>query len=690
MNQKQGAGKNKHHQLLLVFILTIVLIFFIGFNIDWKLFASSMSWKPSENNTLYWILLSVCANIGTLLILYYVIDRKYEQRLDKKTEIVPIEKGEKVYNTSNQNKNNECLILGNKYQDFNKTLDFPSTGQQTLTIMCEICKDIDNLINSGVRQDGKSLYDFKNSWENKLHKLKNERPHVFQYIYPFISHIPKSGMFNAPFNALRRIIISFLSTVSLHRMLIAEKVGHHIFNKLQNKSTSTGFCIYFIGFSEVVLRIISTININKQKFKEVLFVPITIKGYPVEIDQIKSSLTSLGLQNSIRPPVTSIAELKKSDKELGDRTKILVFGCERATTDNRFIVMRGVGDILSECGKLNIEPILTFEEYKIMDYDFFDKIKNIVTVPIEEIKKENFNFHIITGLYHTTQNLTRMATTKNLGESYRAWVRQIGSESYYVAKANYMSSFLKEKVTAYISKTFFEGKITNKDINMLELGIGSCEVSIGIVQKISEIYNKNIYGTGVDINPWAIDVAEQNILSFALKDQITILEGNYFDPINKDKRFDLIIGNLPQMPAPESEGLESERWVSIANDGGPDGCSEIYKMANKCYDYLVADGQAIIVIFEFLYTEKLKQFFSDNRIRLLDPVDDDFWVVNIDPNSLVIKRMSHIQRIYPEFKFSVMGEKKAYKDFMKNDVVEDQYIDKLSHRIMIVRGQKFQ
>jgi len=219
MNQKQGAGKNKHHQLLLVFILTIVLIFFIGFNIDWKLFASSMSWKPSENNTLYWILLSVCANIGTLLILYYVIDRKYEQRLDKKTEIVPIEKGEKVYNTSNQNKNNECLILGNKYQDFNKTLDFPSTGQQTLTIMCEICKDIDNLINSGVRQDGKSLYDFKNSWENKLHKLKNERPHVFQYIYPFISHIPKSGMFNAPFNALRRIIISFLSTVSLHRML---------------------------------------------------------------------------------------------------------------------------------------------------------------------------------------------------------------------------------------------------------------------------------------------------------------------------------------------------------------------------------------------------------------------------------------------------------------------------------------
>lgn len=53
MNQKQGAGKNKHHQLLWVFIIIIVLIFFFGFKIDWKLFASSMSWKPSESNALY-------------------------------------------------------------------------------------------------------------------------------------------------------------------------------------------------------------------------------------------------------------------------------------------------------------------------------------------------------------------------------------------------------------------------------------------------------------------------------------------------------------------------------------------------------------------------------------------------------------------------------------------------------------
>ena len=48
MNQKQGAGKNKHHQLLWVFILIIALFVFFGFNVDWKLFASSMSWEPSE------------------------------------------------------------------------------------------------------------------------------------------------------------------------------------------------------------------------------------------------------------------------------------------------------------------------------------------------------------------------------------------------------------------------------------------------------------------------------------------------------------------------------------------------------------------------------------------------------------------------------------------------------------------
>jgi release factor glutamine methyltransferase len=127
--------------------------------------------------------------------------------------------------------------------------------------------------------------------------------------------------------------------------------------------------------------------------------------------------------------------------------------------------------------------------------------------------------------------------------------------------------------------------------NVLELGVGSGAIVISLARACP---GHNYFGC--DLSPVALNTAIENAANL-VETPIRFFQGSWFNAINAEESFDLILSNPPYIPTKDIEelALEIKNYEPrLALDGGEDGLSSIRDILDNARGRLVPGGRILI------------------------------------------------------------------------------------------------
>lgn len=114
------------------------------------------------------------------------------------------------------------------------------------------------------------------------------------------------------------------------------------------------------------------------------------------------------------------------------------------------------------------------------------------------------------------------------------------------------------------------------------MGTGSGILAIAAAQKGATVL-------AIDKNKAAIQCATHNVSRNGLETKIRVIEGDFFDGLGKEEKFDIVLVNPPFLPGvPQSE-------FELALYGGPD-VSLLDPFVSEVKSYLQPDGYILMVL----------------------------------------------------------------------------------------------
>lgn len=152
-------------------------------------------------------------------------------------------------------------------------------------------------------------------------------------------------------------------------------------------------------------------------------------------------------------------------------------------------------------------------------------------------------------------------------------------------------------------------KIDNKNVKILEIGVGSGCLSIAILKNC-----KNSSAFGVDLSKNALEICNKNIKSHKLEDRFKTNLSDLFNQIPKQK-FDVIISNPPYIKTSDIEKLQDEVKIHeprSALDGGEDGLEFYRQIAKNAPEFLNKNGLIIVEIGFDQKNEVIDIFLTQN------------------------------------------------------------------------------
>ncbi len=133
---------------------------------------------------------------------------------------------------------------------------------------------------------------------------------------------------------------------------------------------------------------------------------------------------------------------------------------------------------------------------------------------------------------------------------------------------------------------------SHEEPRLLDLGTGSGAIIISLLAEIPRAT-----GQAVDISSVALEVAYQNAHQHNVSDRLTLLNGEWFDPV--EGQFDLIVSNPPYIKDEAMKALERDVLdfdPEIALRGGKDGLDPYPVIISQSRDYLVSKGSLCVEI----------------------------------------------------------------------------------------------
>ncbi|MEM8884135.1 MAG: peptide chain release factor N(5)-glutamine methyltransferase [Planctomycetota bacterium] len=124
---------------------------------------------------------------------------------------------------------------------------------------------------------------------------------------------------------------------------------------------------------------------------------------------------------------------------------------------------------------------------------------------------------------------------------------------------------------------------------ILEIGTGSGAIAVACAARLPEA---TIVAT--DIAPEALAVARRNAESFA--DRIEFREGDLFEPVGDDERFDLIATNPPYVAIGDAMPNVHDHEPHVALYAGADGLDIVRRLLAEAPRYLVPGGTLLCEI----------------------------------------------------------------------------------------------
>lgn len=156
-----------------------------------------------------------------------------------------------------------------------------------------------------------------------------------------------------------------------------------------------------------------------------------------------------------------------------------------------------------------------------------------------------------------------------------------------------------EVLVEYIIK-YIEEEYGEKELNLLDIGIGSGAISLSIAN-----YCKNSRVLGIDISRTALKVANINKKRFNLSN-VDFHRGDLFhalEGLNMEGQFNIIVSNPPYISKKDIENLDvqvKDFEPRLALDGGEDGLDFYRKITLDSKDFLVDGG---LLIYEIGYDQ---------------------------------------------------------------------------------------
>jgi len=125
---------------------------------------------------------------------------------------------------------------------------------------------------------------------------------------------------------------------------------------------------------------------------------------------------------------------------------------------------------------------------------------------------------------------------------------------------------------------------------VVDVGTGS-----GVIAIVIADHFRTLHITAVDISPDALEVARSNAALHQVSDRIKFIRADLLEGI--DKKFDLILANLPYIPSKMLGNLEGLKFEPrIALDGGINGLVQITDIIDNCSKLVTSKGCIILEI----------------------------------------------------------------------------------------------
>ena len=123
---------------------------------------------------------------------------------------------------------------------------------------------------------------------------------------------------------------------------------------------------------------------------------------------------------------------------------------------------------------------------------------------------------------------------------------------------------------------------------ILDLGTGSGAIALALASRYSDAEV-----TATDQSEDAITLAKENALALNLSSRVTFIKGNWFEPLDEDARFDLIVSNPPylteaEMQTAEPEVIDHEPHNALAS--GQEGLDDLGLLFKSVPNHLVEGG----------------------------------------------------------------------------------------------------
>lgn len=123
---------------------------------------------------------------------------------------------------------------------------------------------------------------------------------------------------------------------------------------------------------------------------------------------------------------------------------------------------------------------------------------------------------------------------------------------------------------------------------VLDLGTGSGAIALAIAE---EYPSARVVAT--DVSAAALDVARRNAAELGLQSRVEFREGDWFDAVGTDERFEVIVSNPPYIAESESDELPADvrdHEPRSALFSGPTGLESLREIADDAPRHLVAGG----------------------------------------------------------------------------------------------------
>lgn len=155
--------------------------------------------------------------------------------------------------------------------------------------------------------------------------------------------------------------------------------------------------------------------------------------------------------------------------------------------------------------------------------------------------------------------------------------------------------------------------------NILDVCTGTGCVPIAIAANCSSAVL-----TAIELDEAVCQVAQRNIEKHKMQERVTLLQGDLFEPLTEDTRFDIITANPPYVTDEEMATLQADvrHEPQLALRGGPDGLNLVRKLIAGAGSWLVPGGALLLEIGEKQSEAVIELFNSAGNFETAQIVKD--------------------------------------------------------------------